>query len=102
MLGMGSSTFTASPPYSQSGTPTSGAPKSSDPPEKAAAGVVGQADQQHQDGDCHLGQRGDVRDRDRFSSAKTSQPRSFGEREGSVRPPPCLLYTSPSPRDGLL
>src|ERR1035437_10262045 len=53
MLGMGSSTFTASPPYSMSAEPTS-----SDPPEKPAAGRVGQANQDHKDEDGHLGQRG--------------------------------------------
>src|ERR1035437_894202 len=53
MLGMGSSTFTASPPYSMSAEPTS-----SDPPEKPAAGRMGHAKQQHQHEDGHLGQRG--------------------------------------------
>jgi len=44
----------------------------------------------------------DVRVRDRFSSAKTRGLDLFGEREGSVRPPPMSgrRTTVPSPRRG--
>src|SRR5450759_5089407 len=57
MPGMGSSTFTESPLYSLSVCALGVTPKSSDPPEKPAAGRMGQANQDHEDEDGHLDQR---------------------------------------------